>query len=89
MYQSYYPAWVEIVINLNHLALVMNAAFNIAIYVCKDNKFRNHCIQLCICISKCQCFRKGSDISSGSPIENTIELRDDIVNGDESHRFIE
>lgn len=41
--QQPYPLWVEIVINLNHVALALNAAINIAIYICKDQKFRTAC----------------------------------------------
>ncbi len=35
-----YPLWVELVINLNHVALAFNAAINIVIYICKDKTFR-------------------------------------------------
>ena len=35
-----YPFWVELVINLNHVALAFNAAINIVIYICKDKTFR-------------------------------------------------
>ncbi len=34
------PFWVEMVINLNHVALAFNAAINIVIYICKDKTFR-------------------------------------------------
>ena len=34
------PVWVEVVINLNHVALFVNASVNIVIYICKDKTFR-------------------------------------------------
>jgi len=44
--KTYYPTWVEVIINLNHVALAFNAAFNIVIYICKDKTFRNACISM-------------------------------------------
>ena len=41
-----FPAWIEILIPLNHVALATNAALNIVIYICKDKKFRKACIEL-------------------------------------------
>ncbi len=41
-----YPFWVEVVINLNHVALAFNAAVNIVIYICKDKTFRKACASL-------------------------------------------
>ena len=41
-----FPAWIEIIISLNHVALATNAALNIVIYICKDKKFRKVCIEL-------------------------------------------
>ena len=41
-----FPAWIEIIIPLNHVALATNAALNIVIYICKDKKFRKVCIEL-------------------------------------------
>ena len=43
---SPFPAWIEILIPLNHVALATNAALNIVIYICKDKKFRKACIEL-------------------------------------------
>ena len=41
-----FPLWIEIVINLNHVALGINAAMNIVVYIYKDLKFRQACIDL-------------------------------------------
>merc|ERR1712117_862549 len=41
-----FPAWIEVLILLNHVALATNAALNIVIYICKDKKFRRECLQL-------------------------------------------
>ena len=41
-----FPAWIEVLILLNHVALATNAALNIVIYICKDKKFRKVCIEL-------------------------------------------
>ena len=41
-----YHFWVEVVINLNHVALAVNAAVNIVIYICKDKKFRAAFVEL-------------------------------------------
>ncbi len=41
-----FPFWIEVVINLNHVALATNAAMNIAVYICKDTKFRKACIEM-------------------------------------------
>jgi len=45
---QYYPTWVELVINLNHVALALNAAFNIVIYICKDKTFRSACADIAV-----------------------------------------
>jgi uncharacterized membrane protein YgcG len=44
--KGHFPKWIEVVICLNHVALATNAAMNIAIYICKDTKFRKACIDL-------------------------------------------
>ena len=36
---KYWPPWIDFLVQVNHLALVVNSSINILIYSCKDDKF--------------------------------------------------
>lgn len=38
---EHWPHWIQMLVHVNHFALVVNSSINILIYSCKDEKFRN------------------------------------------------
>ena len=38
---TYWPAWINYLVQVSHLALVFNSSSSILIYCCKDEKFLN------------------------------------------------
>ena len=36
-----WPGWIEILVHINHFALVVNSSVNFLVYCCKDEKFLN------------------------------------------------
>jgi hypothetical protein len=75
-----YPFWVEVVINLNHVALAFNAAINIAIYICKDSKFRSACIDLIPWRAICGHLRRNSSNNNKSGAHRRRRHENDNVN---------
>lgn len=76
--QVMYPLWMHIIINLNHVALAANAAINIAIYICKDKKFRNACLNVMgmLCLKK---NRTPEDVREASRSRCRIEQHDNQI----------